>query len=329
MKAMVFTEYGTADVLQLKEIEKPVPADSEVLVKIYATTVTAEDPKIRSFKFPPLLWLPAGIVFGFSKPKITILGFELAGEIEAIGRNVRRFRVGDRVYGYAGMRFGAYAQYKCMPEKGLLEAMPANMTYEKAAAVPNGALTSLVFLKKKGNIQNGEKVLIYGASGAVGTAAVQLAKYFGAEVTAVCSTKNLDLVKTLGADKVIDYTKEDFTSRDEYYDIIFDTVGKTSLSKTKRLLRRKGRYLLTEFGPKGIVQMAWTSLVGDKKVIGAASNFSWKAEDLFFLKELIEAGKLTSVIDRCYPLEQIPEAHRYVETGHKKGNVVIRVEHDN
>jgi NADPH:quinone reductase-like Zn-dependent oxidoreductase len=329
MKAIVFTKYGKPDVLQLKEVEKPVPKDNEVLIRIYATTVTAEDPKMRSFTFPPLMRIPIGIIFGFRKPRKTILGSELAGEIESIGKEVKRFRKGDQVYGYTGLSFGAYAEYKCMPEKGLLAIKPNNFTYEEAASTPNGALTALVFLKNKGNIQSGEKVLIYGASGSVGTAAVQLAKYLGAEVTGVCSTKNLELVKSLGADKVIDYTKEDFTECDETYDIIFDTVGKSSFHRIKGSLNLKGRYLLTEFGFPEILLMLWTSLIGTKKVIGAASNLYWNNEYLNFLKELAEAGKITSVIDRCYPLEHADEAHEYVEKGHKKGNVVLTLSHSN
>lgn len=325
MKAVVYESYGPPEVLRLTEIEKPVPGDNEVLIRIHATTVTAEDPKQRGFTFPLLIRIPFGIMFGFKKPRNKILGFELAGEIEAIGNQVRRFNRGDKVYGYTGLSFGAYAEYKCMPETGMLAKMPPNLNYEEAAAISNGALTALVFLKKKGGIQNGEKVLIYGASGAVGTASVQLAKYFGATVTGVCSTKNLDLVKSLGADRVIDYTKEDFTQSGETYDIIFDTVGKSSLSQSKKALNHGGRYLLTEFGLSEIIQMLWTSLFGNKKVIGGASNLSWKTDDLHFFNELIEAGKFNPVIDRRYPLEQIREAHRYVEKGHKRGNVVITI----
>lgn len=325
MKAIVFTEYGSPEVLQLREVEKPTPKDNEILIKIYATTVTAEDPKHRSFTFPALLWFPIGIMYGFRKPKVSILGSELAGEIEVIGKDVKRFKKGDQVYGITGVRLGAYAEYKCLPENGVLGIKPTNMSYDEAAAIPNGALTALVFLKKKGKIKSGEKVLIYGASGAVGTAAIQLAKYYGAEVTGVCSTKNIELVKSLGADEVIDYTKEDFTSGGRSYDIIFDTVGKTSFSQIKHLLRHNGRYLLTEFGLREIARMLWTSWIGDKKVIGAASNLSWESEDLTFFKELIEAGQLKSVIDRSYSLEQIVDAHTYVEQGHKQGNVVITV----
>ena len=325
MKAVVYERYGPPEVLQLKEIEKPIPKDNEVLIKIHATTVTAEDPKQRGLTFPFLLRIPYGMMFGFNKPRNKILGIELAGEIEAIGDKVKRFKTGDKVYGYTGLSFGAYAKYKCLPETSLLAKIPSNLGYEEAAAIPNSALTALVFLKKKGRIQSGENILIYGASGSVGTASVQLAKYFGATVTGVCSTNNLDLVKSLGADRVIDYTRENFTKSGKTYDIIFDTVGKSSLSEGMKVLNKGGRYLLTEFGLYEIIQMLWTSMAGSKKVIVAASNLSWKTEDLHFFNEIMQAWKLRTVIDKRYPLEQIREAHRYVEKGHKKGNVVITV----
>jgi NADPH:quinone reductase-like Zn-dependent oxidoreductase len=321
MKAIVYTKYGPPDVLQLKEVEKPVPRDDEVLIRVHATSVTAADYRIRGFKVSMGLWLPARILMGLTGPKRTILGAELAGEIEAVGKNVKLFKEGDQVFGYDGSKFGAYAEYTCRPEGGALAIKPANMDYEEAAAVPHGALTALFFLRDKGKVQSGQKVLIYGASGAVGTAAVQLARHFGAEVTGVCSTANLELVRSLGADTVIDYTKEDFTKSGQTYDIIFDTVGKTSLSRCKNSLKQKGVYLLTVFDIPQLVQMLWTSATGSKKVICAVA--SEKAEDLVFLKELIEAGEMKSPIDRCYPFEQIVEAHRYAEKGHKKGNVVI------
>jgi NADPH:quinone reductase-like Zn-dependent oxidoreductase len=327
MKAIVFTEYGPPDVLQLKEVEKPSPKENEVLIKIYATTVTIEDPRLRSglTSSPFLLRLLGRAVVGFRKPRKTIPGFELAGEIEAPGKDVKRFKKGDQVYGYTGIGLGACADYRCLSENGVLALKPANISFEEAAAIPNGALTALVFLKKRGKVKNGESVLINGASGSVGTYAVQLATFFGAEVTGVCSTANLELVKSLGADKVIDYTQEDFTQSGETYDIIFDTVSKSSFSRCKSALKPNGRYLVTDLGLTSLVQTLWTGLIGSKKVIFASSNLSWKAEDLLFFKELVEAGKMIPVIDRCYRLEQIAEAHRYVETGHKKGNVAITV----
>jgi NADPH:quinone reductase-like Zn-dependent oxidoreductase len=316
MKAIVYTKFGPPDVLQLQEVEKPTPKDHEVLIKIYATTVVKEDPD----------WRASPGFNGFLKPRNTILGQELAGEVEAVGRDVTRFKPGDQVFGID--LFGAYAEYKCMPEDGALAIKPANMSYEDAASVPNGALTALPFLRDKGAIQSGQTVLIYGASGSVGTAAVQLAKYYGVEVTGVCSTANLEMVKSLAADKVIDYTKEDFTKTGQTYDIIFDAVGKSSFSHCKDSLTKSGIYLSTVPMPADILQMLWTSIAGGKKVRFAATGLrpaSKKAKDLVSIREIIEAGKIKAVIDRRYPLEQTAEAHRYVEQGHKKGNVVITV----
>jgi len=323
MKSAIYKNYGPPTVLQLTDIPKPTPADNEVLIKIHATSVTAADYRIRGFKVSLGFWLPARMQLGLFKPKRTILGAELAGEIEAVGKDVSSFKPGDQVFGYDGSGFGAYAEYICRPEDGALAIKPANMTWEEAATVPHGALSALFFLRK-GIIQSGQKVLIYGASGSVGTFAVQLAKCFGAQVTGVCSTANLEMVKSLGADEVIDYTKEDFTRSGETWDIIFDTVGKTSFSRCKNSLNRDGRYLLTVFDIPQILQMMWTSMFGTKKVICAIATE--KKEDLIFLKELAEAGKIKSVIDRHYTLEQTAEAHRYSEKGHKKGNVVISLE---
>ena len=328
MKAILHTKFGPPDELQLKEVEKPVPKDNEVLIKIRATTVTSTDCNVRNFTFVPLVFqLPARLfMFGVFKPRINILGIDLAGEIETVGKDVKRFKEGDQVFGTPGMTFGAHAEYRCVPEQGVLAIKPANMAWEEAASIFLGASTALFYLKDMGNIQTCHKILIYGASGAIGTYAVQLAKYFGAEVTGVCSTTNLQMVKSLGADKVIDYTKEDYTKSDETYDLILDTVGKTSFSRCKKSLKQKGVFLPVVIDLTELVQIIWTSMTGRKKVKGGVGGES--VEDLNFLKELIESEKLKPVIDRCYPLEQTAEAFRYVEKGHKKGNVVITVEHN-
>jgi 2-desacetyl-2-hydroxyethyl bacteriochlorophyllide A dehydrogenase len=328
MKAIVWTEYGPPDVLHLKEVTTPTPQDNEVLIRIYATTVTAGDCEQRSLKLPFWLALPMRAYVGLIRPtRITILGMELAGKIEAVGNDVTRFRSGDQVFAATGFaRMGTYAEYICLPEEpedGALALKPATMTYEEAAAVPVGGLEALHFLRQVA-IQSGQKVLINGAGGTIGTFAVQLAKYFGAEVTGVDSMGKLDMLRSIGADQVIDYTREDFTDSGETYDVILDVVGKSSFSGSIRSLKQNGRYLLANPGLSQMVRGRWTSRTSSNKVIFGAAHL--KTEDLLSLKELIEAGKLTSVIDRCYPLEQIVEAHRYVETGQKQGHVVITVD---
>ena len=325
MKAIVATKYGSPDVLQIKEVAKPVPREDEILVKVHATTVSVGDTRMRSFTVPPMFWLPGRLAIGITKPRNPVFGFDLAGEVEAVGQNVTRFKIGDPVFASAfGVNFGAHAEYKCLPEDGIVAIKPTNLTYEEAAAVPLGGNTALNFLRA-GNIQSGQKVLINGASGSVGTYAVQLAKTFGAEVTGVCSSTNLELVKSLGADKVIDYTQEDFTQNGQTYDIIFDAVGTTTFSQCQRSLKDKGTYLHTVMVLSG-VKGFWYSMTTGKQVVGGTPPE--QAENLVFLKELIEAGEIRPVIDRFYPLEQIAEAHRYVDTGHKKGNVVITVAHN-
>jgi len=326
MKAVVWTKYGSPEVLQLQTLDKPVPQDNEVLIKIHATTVETGDCELRRYEMHNRLVLPMRLYFGLIRPtRVKILGQQLAGEIESVGKDVTLFKAGDLVFSPTTMSFGAYAEYICLPSTHAIAIKPTNMSFEQAAAVPVGGLNALHFLKKA-NIQHGEKVLIYGTSGSIGTYAVQLARVFGAEVSGVCSTEKIALVKSLGANKVIDYTTDDFSKRGERYDVIFDTIGKSPFSGSVKSLKKNGRYLLANPTVSQMVRGLWTSMTSSKKVMFEFADYH--AEDLNFLKGLIEAGKIKTVIDRCYPLEKISEAHHYVEEGHKKGNVIITVEHN-
>ncbi|MGK7377357.1 NAD(P)-dependent alcohol dehydrogenase [Planococcus sp. 1R117A] len=318
MKASVHKKYGPPEVLKLTEVEKPIPKDDEVLVKVYATTASTGDCRVR--RADPFA---VRFFYGLKKPKVGILGTELSGEVEAVGKDVKTFQKGNLVFCGTGVKLGANAEYVCVNEEGAIAIKPANMTFEEAASVPFGATTSLFFLRDKGHIKEGQKVLIYGASGALGTYAVQLAKHFGTQVTAVCSGRNVALVKSLGADHVIDYTQEDFTKSGMTFDLIFDTVGKTSFSKCKSSLRKNGVYLAAVAGIPQYVKMIATSIRGNKKMKGGVAKM--RKEDMLFLKELIESGKIKSVIDKRYSLDQVAAAHSYVETGHKRGSVVINL----
>jgi NADPH:quinone reductase and related Zn-dependent oxidoreductases len=316
MKAVVYEKYGPPEVLHLKEVEMPVPKDNEVLIRIHATAVNSGD--IRMRKADPFA---VRFMLGLIRPGKNVLGIVFAGEIEAVGKNVTLFKNGDQVYGTSVKNFGAYAEYKCLPEENTMAIKPVGLTYKEAAAIPFGGTTALHFLRKA-KVQSGQKVLIYGASGAVGTAAVQLARYFGADVTGVCSTSNLEMVKSLGATRVIDYTKEDFSKGTEAYDIVFDTVGKSPFSGSVKSLKKNGYYLrVVHMALAPVIRGLWISITSNKKVIGGVTNET--SEDVNFLNSLIETGQLKPVIDRTYPIEQIVEAHHYVEEGHKKGNVVI------
>ncbi|MEP7109630.1 MAG: NAD(P)-dependent alcohol dehydrogenase [Ferruginibacter sp.] len=315
MKAAVYMEYGQPEVLRIEVVQKPIPKDNEILIRIFATAVNSGDVRLR--KADP--WA-VRLFFGLTKPRINILGGVLSGEIEAVGKNVRKFKTGDKVFGATGMGFGAYVEYKCLPEDGILAIKPNNISHQEAATIPFGATTALHFLRQA-NIGSGQKVLIYGASGAVGTAAVQLAKHFGAEVTGVCSNSNTELVKSLGADKVIDYGKGNFTENGETYDVIFVTVDKLSFSESIKSLNKQGTLLLGSTGLSQTLQGVWTSMTSSQKVISGV--IKQKTDDIILLKELIEKGFYKAVLDRSYPLEQIVEAHRYVEQGHKRGNVAI------
>jgi NADPH:quinone reductase-like Zn-dependent oxidoreductase len=324
MKAIVYEQYGPPDVLHLKEVERPAPKDNEVLIKIHATTVTSADWRLRSLELPRGFGLIARLMFGISRPRQPILGFELSGEIVSLGKSVSIFEAGDEVFALCSAGMGCHAEYKCMPEDGTVALKPRTLTYEEAATLPFGGTTALSFLRR-GRLQAGEKLLVNGASGAVGTAAVQLAKHFGAEVTGVCSTANVELVRSLGADHVIDYTVEDFTRNGRTYDVIVDTAGTAPFSRCKGSLTERGRLLLVLGGLADMLLIPWVAMTSTKKVIAGPAGE--RAEDLIFLAELAGAGKFRPVIDRCYPFEQTAEAHRYVDTGRKKGNVVITLKH--
>ncbi len=325
MKAIVYERYGRPDVLELKEVAKPTPKDNEVLIKTHATTVTSGDWRARSLDVPIGFGLISRLFFGVLRPRQPILGTELAGKVESVGKDVSKFKVGDQVFAFSGAGMGCHAEYKCMPEDGAVAQKPANLTYGEAAAISFGGITALAFFRR-GKLQSGEKVLVNGASGGVGTAAVQLAKHFGADVTGVCSTANVELVRSLGANHVIDYTKEDFTENGETYDVIVDTVGTAPFSRSKGSLKERGRLLLVLGALPDMLQIPWVSMTSSKKVI--AGPATGRSEDLRFLAKLAQAGEFKPVIDRRYPFEQIAEAHSYVDTGRKRGNVIITLEHD-
>lgn len=322
MKAIYCTAYGQPDVLEMREVERPIPKANEVLIKTHATSATVADFRMRSFKVPLALWLPARLAVGLRKPRKPILGVELAGVIEAVGEDVTLWKAGDEVFASSLKDFGGYAEYKCLPENWQMAYKPKNLTFEEAATIPIGGRTALHFLRKA-NIQKGHKVLVYGASGSVGTYTVQIARYFGAEVTAVCSAQNFELVRSLGASHTIDYTEGDFTRKLEKYDIIFLAIDKWPFSSCKKFLKDKGVYVNVTFPFKSL-NMLWTSLSTKKRSI-MAHNPPDSAEDLSFLKDLAEKGELKPIIDSIYPLEQIGEAHKKVEAGHKKGNIAITV----
>ena len=321
MKAMIYTQYGPPEVVQLKEVENPIPKDNEVFIKVHATTVNRTDCGFRSAEY-----FIVRFYSGLLRPKNKTLGNEFAGEIEAIGKGVRSFKPGDKVFGYNDKTFGAHAEYMVMPEDGSITTMPSNLTYDEAAPMIEGAHYALCDIRAA-KIQSGQKVLINGATGAIGSAAVQIVRYFGAEVTAVCDTKNVELVRSLGAHEVIDYTKQDFTKIKQTFDVVFDAVGKSSFGKCKPLLKKKGIYMSTELGymSQNPFLAIVTPLLGGKKLLFPIPTIS--KEDVVFFKELLDAGKYKPVIDRQYPLEQIAEAYRYVETGQKIGNVVITIAH--
>ena len=325
MRAVVYDRYGPPDVLRIEDVERPVPKEDEVLVKIHATAVTRADCATREAnrRSGPAIALMSRLISGIRRPKQRILGSELAGEIEAIGAAVNELAVGDRVFGTSGFRFGAYAEFICLRESARIAKKPTGMSFEEAASICDGGLNALWCLRQ-GDLRKGQRILIYGASGAIGTAAVQLAKHFEADVTAVCSTKNLELVRSLGADRVVDYTREDFTTNGQTYEVIFDAVGKHSFARCRGSLNRGGRYLATD-GLRNLVLAPWTKRFGDKKVIFSIPP-RYTKEDVIFLKELIESGKYRAVVDRCYPFEDVIDATRYVETEQKIGNVILTID---
>lgn len=323
MKAVVCTKYGKPEVLKFQVIEKPMPKDNEVLIKIYATTVTIADTRVRGFKVPLSFWLPARIALGFKRPKLAILGTELSGVIESIGKDVHLFKVGNSVFANTGhSKFGCYAEYTCMPESGCIAIKPDILSYEQAAALTFGGNTALQFLRKA-TIKQGDTILIYGASGSVGTFAVQIANYFGAVVTGVCSTSNLEIVKSIGADEVIDYLKTDFSKTGIKYDFIFDTVGKSPVRRSIKALKPTGTYIQAVSTPAKMIKMQLCLIASKKEVIGG--TFTTNAELINSLKKMVDEGAVRPIIDRSYAFDQIVEAHRYVDKGHKKGNVTIRV----
>ena len=322
MKTVICTQYGAPEVLKMVEVEKPMPKDNEVLIKNYATTVTIADCRVRGFDVPASFWLPAKFALGFSRPKQSVLGGELSGVIEAVGKNVKKFKVGDEVFAYTSHRLGAYAEFLCLNENDNIALKPEKLSFEQAAALSFGGLTALHFLKKS-NIKEGENLLVYGASGSVGTYAVQLAKYFGATVTGVCSTGNLELVKRIGADTVIDYTQTDWTDMNEKYDVVFDTVGKADISKSIHLIKPNGRYLHAVTTPATEIKIRLKLLNTKIKLIGG--TYTANLEDFNFMSKLVDEGFITPVIDKQFDFDEIVSAHEYVGKGHKKGNVVVKI----
>ncbi len=324
MKAAICTQYGSPDVLQLKNVEKPIPKRDEVLIKVYVATVTSGDCRVRALNVPLGFNFIMRSVLGFSKPRQPILGSELAGVVEAIGKDVSKFKVGDAVFAFSDMAMGCYAEFKCISQNSAIALKPSNLSFEESAALSFGGTTTLSFLRRA-KIQLNDKVLVIGASGCVGTAAVQLAKYFGAVVTGVCSTANIPLVKSLGAWDVIDYTREDFGVNNEQYDIIIDAVGGAPFERYEASLKDGGRVLMLVAGLPDMLYAPWIAMTSNKKLIAGPVAFS--ADDIRFLADLAQAGNLISVIDKRFPFEQIVEAHRYVDTGRKKGNVVLMLTH--